>query len=357
MEKSVLDYAKKYEQFAQGSESRKVKAMNIYAQMASDFDFAKAENKSFAYKVANAVLGIPKTDHNATVWNAMKAFLGNAKPKAQKPKEKPQPQPKPKAKSGEVFHESFDEFLTILKTRKEHSNCLYLHGPAGTGKSHLVEQLAKALGLQFSCMNSCTDVYDLKGFRNASGEFMKTDFFRCFTEGGLFFLDEMDNSIAQALTAINGALANHELTFGDGKMYREHPNFIFVGAGNTVGRGGGVEYIREVLDESTLDRFFFGETNYDRRIEMHIAKNASSPTELVDFVDEIRKTAKECEIRLLVTYRAIKGISSLEGSLGINKAVHYGINKGLSKEDLRNLGENCKCKSNRYLNAFKTLYA
>lgn len=329
---------------------------------------AKAE-KTFAYKIANEVVGIPESNHSALAWKAMSEFLVEegisqnakkprkthfAKTSAQVHKQQVQ-QIEPQAKSEEITHAKFGDMMNIIRNRAAHGQSLYLYGPAGTGKSHIAEQLANHLGLKYRVMNSCRDVYDLKGFRNASGEFMQTDFYDCFVNGGVFCLDEVDNSDAQSLTCINGALANKQLMFGDGKLHKQHDDFVFIACANTVGRGGDSDYIRDVLDKSTLDRFVFIETDYDKRIELLLAKNASNPKQLVSFIDGLRKSAEACSIELLVTYRAVKTIAALEKVMPLAQAVSYGINRGLSTEDLRQLVAHCECESeNIYLQALKS---
>lgn len=51
----------------------------------------------------------------------------------------------PKTEVEGITHEKFDEVLTYI-ANNEH---VYLHGPAGSGKNVLAEQVANALGLKF----------------------------------------------------------------------------------------------------------------------------------------------------------------------------------------------------------------
>lgn len=45
------------------------------------------------------------------------------------------------------------------------------------------------------------------------GNYQETQFFKAFTEGGLFMLDEMDASIPEVLVILNAAIANRYFDF------------------------------------------------------------------------------------------------------------------------------------------------
>ena len=103
-----------------------------------------------------------------------------------------------------VLNPVFDDVVTLIAAKKN----VYLFGPAGSGKNVLCGQVAEALGLKFYYQNTLLTKFDLSGFKYAVGDFEKTEFFEAFTNGGLFMLDEVDNSSAEALVALNAALAN-----------------------------------------------------------------------------------------------------------------------------------------------------
>lgn len=67
----------------------------------------------------------------------------------------------------EHVHQSFDKLQVIL----EAGVIPFLVGPAGTGKSTVCEQVARAMGLKFYCANRVQNSYDLTGYRNAAGVF------------------------------------------------------------------------------------------------------------------------------------------------------------------------------------------
>jgi hypothetical protein len=76
--------------------------------------------------------------------------------------------------NGEVHHEKYD----MIKTCLECGIPVYLAGPAGSGKNHTVEQIAKELGWNFYFSNSVQQEYKLTGFIDAGGCFHETEFYK-----------------------------------------------------------------------------------------------------------------------------------------------------------------------------------
>lgn len=154
---------------------------------------------------------------------------------------------------GEVHHDRYDEIKCCLECNIP----VYLAGPAGSGKNHTVEQIAKELGWNFYFSNSVQQEYKLTGFIDAGGDFHETEFYKACTDENecIFFLDEMDASIPEVLVLLNAAIANGYFEFPNGRV-DDFDHVHFVAAGNTVGNGADDMYTgRMVLDQATLDRF------------------------------------------------------------------------------------------------------
>ena len=113
-------------------------------------------------------------------------------------------------------HEKFDEVANIVNLDIP----VYLTGKAGTGKNVICQQVAEALGLDFYFTNAVTQEYKLTGFIDANGNYQETQFYKAFTKGGLFFLDEMDASIPETLIILNAAIANRYFDFPPVKLVR-----------------------------------------------------------------------------------------------------------------------------------------
>lgn len=220
-----------------------------------------------------------------------------------------------------------------IKTCVEANIPVYLYGPAGSGKNHVLQQIADELGLEFYFTNSVQQEYKITGFIDANGDYHETEFFRAFTKGGLFFLDEIDASIPEVLVLLNAALANGYFEFpGHGKI-DAHPDFRVVAAGNTVGSGANEQYTgRLQLDQATLDRFVMIEFDYDINIELHLANGNK---ELVEFIRDLRNQAKEMGINATFSYRCITMVTKLEGKMNLIDVIKIAVTKGLDMDTIR----------------------
>ncbi len=234
--------------------------------------------------------------------------------------------------SGEVHHEKYE----MIKTCLECGIPVYLAGPAGSGKNHTVEQIARELGWNFYFSNSVQQEYKLTGFIDAGGDFHETEFYKACTDENecVFFLDEMDASIPEVLVLLNAAIANGYFEFPTGRVDFNHVHFV--AAGNTVGSGADDMYTgRMVLDQATLDRFAIIEFDYSARIEMAITKNN---TELVEFIHQMRDDAKAKGIRATFSYRCMTMITKLENAgMDLDVAITIAIVKGMDKDTVNTL--------------------
>ena len=209
-------------------------------------------------------------------------------------------------------HEAFGLILPAIKAGVN----VFLVGPAGSGKTTCVAQVAESLRLKFYFNGAIQSEYKLTGFRDAHGKVHRTAFRDAFEFGGVYLFDEIDASQPAALLAFNAALANGVFDFPD-RTIRKHQNFRCVAAANTWGKGASLEYVgRNALDGATLDRFAMVEMNYDTRLEREIAvAAASSNTELAEawlqVVWAAREAVRQHQIRHIISPRATKDGLSL----------------------------------------------
>lgn len=223
---------------------------------------------------------------------------------------------------GVIKHSKFDEIKACIEAEIP----VYLYGPAGSGKNHVLQQIAEELNLEFYFTNSVQQEYKITGFIDAGGTYHETEFYKAFKNGGLFFLDEMDASIPEVLVLLNAALANGYFEFPTGKI-NAHEDFRVVSAGNTVGTGADEQYSgRLQLDQATLDRFAMIEFDYDRNIELAIAKGNE---ELVHFIRNLRKQAVEKGVNATFSYRCISMVQKLEGKLELKEIIKIAVVKGM----------------------------
>ena len=229
----------------------------------------------------------------------------------------------------------------------------YLCGPAGTGKNVLAQQVAEALGLDFYTMNSVTDEYKFTGFVDANGRYIETEFYKAFTKGGLFFLDEMDASASEVLVMLNMAIANRMFPFPCGTK-KAHYDFRVIAAGNTLGTGADASYVgRMQLDAATLNRFVTVHVGYDERIDL---ANAGGDTELVEFAKAYRKVAKKRGIQTVCSYRNIKTIAMMSQFATLEEALASALCKDMNRDDINIMAADSDMPNgNKYAMALKNV--
>ena len=226
-----------------------------------------------------------------------------------------------------VTHEKFEQVLKIIGANIP----VFMTGGAGTGKNVIAKQVAESLGLEFYFTNAVTQEYKLTGFIDANGTYQETQFFKAFTKGGLFFLDEMDASIPEVLIILNSALANGYFDFPCGK-FDAHPDFRVISAGNTFGTGADIEYTgRFQLDSASLDRFAVIEIDYSPAIEEALA---DGDTNLLEFVRTFRKVTYKAGIKCIASYRTIERIKKMKDLFSLKEVLKMSLTKGLRIDDI-----------------------
>lgn len=195
-----------------------------------------------------------------------------------------------KLKTIESAHEKLPMLLYYISKRHN----VYLYGPVGSGKSTAAQQVAEALELKFGylSLNPQTPDSRLLGFIDAGGQYRKTVFYDCYTQGGVFCIDEMDNASASLLTTLNSMLENGHGAFPDG-LHERHKDFVLVATGNTNGRGGNLMFPeRRPFDSAFAERFTYLEWGYDEALEAKITLSINPKADT--FLTWIRKMRTYC---------------------------------------------------------------
>lgn len=242
----------------------------------------------------------------------------------------------------------------LLLAKNNHH--IYLHGPAGTGKSYLAKQLAEALNRPYYHVQKVADEYQLTGFADANSRYVETELYNAVVNGGVILIDEADASDASALTVINSVTANGYMTFPTKGRVQVADGFLVVMTGNTIGRGANTTYCgRQPLDLATLDRFAFLSCDYDPRIEAMLAGCTPAEIEkltparrvrsckgigggdLFKFITALRSAAEESGVEVLVTMRATQALNQLKSIFDIDELLNMFILKGLDKINISTL--------------------
>jgi len=233
---------------------------------------------------------------------------------------------RPAVKVG-MQHREFERILKLVALRID----TFLVGPAGSGKTTLCESVAKALDLPFFMqpVGLQTTKSDLLGYKDANGNYVPSLLREAYENGGVFLMDEIDAGNANVLTVINAALSNGWAGFPD-RMVQRHPDFIFIAAGNTYGRGSDRQYVgRNPIDAATLDRFAVVEFDYDNDLEGALSGNE----EWTQKIQRIREVVFDLKERVIVSPRAsIKGSLMLANGFSEKECLDMLVFRGVNQE-------------------------
>lgn len=245
----------------------------------------------------------------------------------------------------DTTHEQFADVLRILSAAK---SCpvpmsVLMVGPAGSGKSTIAKDAAKALGYPYGeiSLNPMLPVTSLLGYMNATGEYVKTVFREIWEEGGVFLLDEFDNAHPSTMATLNAALAcpkGGSIAFPDGMVERSD-EFIGIASANTFGRGPDRVYVgRQQLDAATLNRFVTVEIGYDEALEhsMCLATGLDNEkvAESLRYVRAIRRNITSKKMTVLVTPRnAAFMCTLLKAGMSRDAVIAMTVRQGISDAD------------------------
>lgn len=222
-----------------------------------------------------------------------------------------------------------------------------LVGPAGSGKSTILEQAAEALGLPYHTLSvdgSATRTA-LFGYQDANGTYHPTPIRKGYDddyEPGLVNIDEIDNGHPSVIGGMNQLLSNGTCTFPDGTVKRSAKNAICATA-NTYGTGPNAQYVgRNALDAATLDRFAIVSIDYDLALERELALAESNEhgARWHEKVLKFRTNAQSSNLKVVISPRAtINGARMLREGIPESEVIEMVIRKGLTDDQWAKVSE------------------
>lgn len=234
-------------------------------------------------------------------------------------------------------HEHFDLLARLVGIRKN----VYLWGEAGSGKSTAARKIADLLGLPFYYLGLQAQMTEsrLMGYLDATGNYVATDFYRAYSSGGVFLLDELELGSGNLLGSLNGALANGHASFPCGLTAR-HPDFICIATGNTPALGASVQFSdRRALDGSVRDRFHFVQWDTDETLERHLSSQKFTASDSwVTWVRNVREFCKVSHPKVTCTQRAsIEGSELLSLDIPVSQVAEMMVFRGYDRVSVRSI--------------------
>jgi len=231
----------------------------------------------------------------------------------------------PKVTIDGPVNEAFDDVLALCNAGLN----VMLVGPAGSGKTTLARQVAKALRLRYSEMSvsGATTEGDLFGrsipnVSDGTMRFQPSDFLESYENGGMFCLDEFDsgneNTFVKVNSAVGGKCAFVEARKHNGlsSFVKRHEQFRLVACANTYGTGSSMVYTgRNQLDAATLDRFVSVWVDYCEPLERSLAMSES----WLHRVWRIRERVNAQKMRRVVSTRMFFVNANLMSAAGLSE--------------------------------------
>ena len=205
-----------------------------------------------------------------------------------------------------TYHSKYNEIKTLV----EHNMNVLLSGERGSGKSTILQQVAKDLDMEYVSvtMTRQTTVGALLGFISVTGTYIPSLLRKAVENGHMFILEEIDGADPNTLLCLN-TLENGYLSFPDG-LVDVHENFRLCATANPAGEHQ-IYTGRAKLDAATLDRFDEVTVERDHNLEQQITSK-----ETVKYVSIMRK--------LLANNNSSKTIS-MRDTIRFHKRIQLGM--------------------------------
>ena len=228
-----------------------------------------------------------------------------------------------------VQHCEFPVLLATVQARLPNGRRVapWLVGPAGTGKTKAGAGLAHALNLPFVLVGTLTDAFQVLGYCDAKGDYVRTPFRDAWEHGGVILLDEADRADAHATVALLGGLDSGVMQFPDARV-SQHADCIVMAGANTTGTGATAQFrAAKAQDSAFADRFVFLDWPHDDALESSLSTNAV-------WLRYVRAVRQEVRARKLpeqgfdVTTRAtLDGEALLAQGLSVAHVVHMAVRR------------------------------
>ena len=242
----------------------------------------------------------------------------------------------------------------IIKSNIENKRNTMLLGPTGGGKTELVENIGKILGLPVTIFDMGTMVDPIMGLVGnhtitveagvTKSKFMKSRFTEVIQKPGIVCLDEINRSGVQAGNLLFPVLDFRkslamEYCFEDTTPIKVHPECVFIATANLGSQYSGVTKI----DRALLDRFMAIEIDPLEMSESKKMLNFLYPKLTTDQLDKItncyeliNKAHDDYTISFNLSMRHLKTVCELVVDKFTIYDSYYAICKGIGGKEAMN---------------------
>ena len=251
------------------------------------------------------------------------------------------------------FRAEYGTYRILRRNIQKGCNTLLI-GPTGTGKTELVDNLAKALGTKVTVFDMGTMSDPIMGLvgthvitvkeGKTTSEFKKSRFSDVIQEEGIVLLDEISRASAAANNLLFPVLdfrreLSMEYSFEDNTPIKIHPKCVFFATANMGSQYTGTHK----LDRALIDRFMTVEVDQMGTSDTKDALKAAYPNiakgtldKIVDIYVKINKEHADFKIGFNLSMRHLKTIAALVGDRFTIYDAYYTLIKGLGgKEGLK----------------------
>ena len=247
----------------------------------------------------------------------------------------------------------FPKWRNSFARRVNNKTKLFLSGPAGSGKSEMIVNLAKmveqtCIKISFHSSVSTADLIGKMLVQNGATVFKYGYIPLAMKRGWWVILDEIDYADPSVLGRMQSILEGNELvvTENEGEIIHPHENFRIFATANTKGRGdesnsySGTNF----LNASFLDRFTILETEYTEKeydICFAILEDENLAEKIVKSFQLFRKSIEEGSLTNSVfsTRRMIAVCNALYIGDSLKEAFDYEVLSRYTKDEAKILLE------------------
>lgn len=245
----------------------------------------------------------------------------------------------------ERVHPVFDR---VTKLVAQGLNVL-LVGPAGCGKSHLCEQIARAFKADYGAIHGTAGASKsaLTGWLLPSDggkfEYVPARFVELYEKGkSLFCFDELDAFDPNMLLVVNGATANGHLHIAHRREMpstKRGPNVRLMATANTYGTGANPMYSgRAALDGATLDRWVMVPVDYDKDLESDIGRAGGLSSGEMAELWALRTKVRDASLRRTISTRAFQKAAAMKAAGNSWNTIKATLVEGWSKDEKAKAG-------------------